>query len=151
MGFEPQIRRIVEQADLPPTSKRQTLLFSATFAPPIQRVAARYLREPFAHVAVGRVGSSMRSISQHLVHAGDGHKRTKLDLLRPLIAPSERTIVFVQKKHVASWVRDQLHKGGVRCADIHGDRSQGQREAALKNFRDGHIDVRTQRLSLTAD
>ena len=54
---------------------------------------------------------------------------------------SLRLQVFVQKKHVASWVRDQLEKSGVRCADIHGDRSQGQREAALKRFREGSIEV----------
>ena len=69
MGFEPQIRRIVERHDLPPKERRQTLLFSATFAPPIQRVAASYLREPYAHVAVGRVGSSIEAITQSLVLA----------------------------------------------------------------------------------
>ncbi len=126
---------------MPPTARRQTLMFSATFAKPIQRVAASYLRAPFAHVAVGRVGSAIGSVSQHLVHAGPGDKRTKLQLLRPLLAPDERTIVFVQKKHVAKWVRDQLDKEGVACADIHGDRSQGQREAALAAFADGSIDV----------
>ena len=141
MGFEPQIRRIVEGHDLPPNERRQTLLFSATFAPPIQRVAASYLREPYAHVAVGRVGSSIETITQRLVLAEQPDKRSKLSLLLPLITGGERTIVFVQKKHVASWVRDQLRKSGVACADIHGDRSQGQREAALAKFRSGEVDV----------
>ena len=133
MGFEPQIRRVVEGHDLPNKAQRQTMMFSATFAPPIQRVAAsyaahlptthstsptallapstpstpshRYLRAPYAHVSVGRVGSSIGSIAQRLILAEDGHKRAKLDLLRPLLSSGERTIVFVQKKHVASWVR----------------------------------------------
>ena len=81
MGFEPQIRRIVERSDLPPTNKRQTLMFSATFAPPIQRVAASYLRAPYAHVAVGRVGAAIGTVEQRLVDAGAGDKRTKLALV----------------------------------------------------------------------
>ena len=116
-------------------------MFSATFATPIQRVAASYLRAPFAHVAVGRVGSAIGSVAQRLVHAGAGDKRTKLRLLRSLLSPDERTIVFVQKKHVAKWVRDQLEIEGVPSAELHGDRSQGQRESALAAFAQGEIDV----------
>ena len=116
-------------------------MFSATFAAPIQRVAASYLRAPFAHVAVGRVGSAIGSVAQRLVHAGAGDKRTKLRLLRSLLSPNERTIVFVQKKHVAKWVRDQLEIEGVPSAELHGDRSQGQRESALAAFAQGEIDV----------
>jgi len=51
MGFEPQLRRIIEQSDLPaPGPARQTLMFSATFAPAIQAVAAKYLQKSFAKV-----------------------------------------------------------------------------------------------------
>ena len=141
MGFEPQIRRIVERHDLPPKEHRQTLLFSATFAPPIQKVAAEYLREPFAHVTVGKVGSSIEQIKQRLVLSRGSSKQSKLALLKPLLTPDERTIVFVQKKHVARWVREQLAKDGIQCGEIHGDRSQGQREAALARFREGSIAV----------
>ena len=66
MGFEPQIRKIVTRSGLPRADDRQTLMFSATFARPMQRVAAEYLRGAAhtSHVTVGRVGSSMRSIEQ---------------------------------------------------------------------------------------
>jgi len=58
-----------------------------------------------------------------------------------MIAPGEKTIVFCQKKHVASWLRKELERDGVACADIHGDRSQGAREQALRDFRSGAISV----------
>ncbi|XP_050127641.1 DEAD-box ATP-dependent RNA helicase 52C-like [Malus sylvestris] len=57
MGFEPQIRRIVEQTDMPRSGARQTLLFSATFPDEIQRLAADFLLN-YIFLAVGRVGSS---------------------------------------------------------------------------------------------
>ena len=144
MGFEPQLRRICEQADLPQTSNRQTLMFSATFAPPIQAVAAKYLRAGFAHVTVGRVGSSINSIVQALLEVpAPGDKRTKLSVLTSTgaIVPGERTIVFVQKKATATWLKRELGRTGLRCDDIHGDRSQSQREAALHAFSSGVVDV----------
>jgi len=139
MGFEPQIRKIVTRLH----GERQTLMFSATFAPPMQRAAEQYLRsaEHTAHVTVGRVGSSMRSIKQALVLVEDGSRRSKLHVLRPLLVPRERTIIFAAKKHVAKWLRTQLAADGTRAVEIHGDRSQGQREAALRQFQDGDADV----------
>ena len=55
MGFEPQIRRIVDMADMPPCGERQTLMFSATFPNEIQRLAADFL-DDYVFLAVGRVG-----------------------------------------------------------------------------------------------
>jgi len=65
MGFEPQIRRIVEQEDMPRTGERQTLLFSATFPKEIQRLAADFMSN-YIFLAVGRVGSSTDLIVQHI-------------------------------------------------------------------------------------
>ena len=76
----------------------------------------------------------------------------KLELLVPLLKKGavsgpdaglpERTIVFVQKKHVASDIKKKLvQQWGMKAEDIHGDRSQSQREAALAKFRAGEIDV----------
>ena len=76
MGFEPQIRRIVLQADMPPKEQRQTLLFSATFAPEIQKLAKAFLRD-YVWIAVGRVGSTVENITQRLVRATPD-KRHKL-------------------------------------------------------------------------
>jgi ATP-dependent RNA helicase DDX3X len=135
MGFEPQLRRIVEQADLPATPNRQTLMFSATFAPNVQNVARKYLRPGFAHVTVGRVGSSISSITQALLEVpAPGDKRTKLGVLlaNNTVVPGERTIVFVQKKATATWLKRELSRVGLRCDDIHGDRTQSQRESAVR-------------------
>ena len=135
MGFEPQLRAIVEQSDLPRREHRQTLLFSATFPPPLQAVAKRsYLRPKFASVAVGRVGASNAAVEQRLVECGGtGTKADKMQILLPLLAADadggaaavERTIIFTNKKRVAAWVAKELERShGIPCAQIHGDRSQ---------------------------
>ena len=81
MGFEPQIRRIVEQEDMPRTGQRQTLLFSATFPKEIQRLAADFLHN-YVFLAVGRVGSSTDLIVQHIEYVSPGDKRqVLLDLI----------------------------------------------------------------------
>jgi len=160
MGFAPQLRQIVEQADLPRREKRQTLLFSATFPSALQAVAeGSYLRSEHAKVAVGKVGASNARVEQRLVECpGEGLKRDKLQVLLPLLgiggddtsskgkgeaAPAPgRTIVFCNKKHHASWLALELAKRhGLECAQVHGDRSQGQREAALTRFRQGGVQV----------
>ena len=114
MGFEPQLRRIVTNSSLPTAANRQTLMFSATFAAGVQRVAQAYLKRDYVFVSVGRVGSTTSSISQKIVHVPENacDKRSKLNILleQSLLVKGERTIVFVQKKHVANWVKRELRK-----------------------------------------
>ena len=99
----------------------------------------------YVFVAVGKVGSTTSNIKQELILCEHNDKRLKLSLVVPIIAssgPNSRTIIFCQKKQCASWVRQQLARiQGCRSADIHGDRTQQQREQALRMFRDGHINV----------
>ena len=143
MGFEPQIRQICEQYDLPPASARNTLMFSATFPVEVQKIAQKYMR-PYVFVAVGRVGSTVSSITQRIVQVRANDKRLKLETVIPLIVPADKTIIFCQKKHVATWVKNQLMRslpGAIRVDAIHGDRSQSQREHALELFRDGKLDI----------
>lgn len=81
MGFEPQIRRIVEQDNMPPTGERQTLMFSATFPKEIQVLARDFLSD-YIFLAVGRVGSTSENITQKIVWVEDHEKRSYLlDLL----------------------------------------------------------------------
>lgn len=81
MGFEPQIRRIVEQEDMPPVGQRQTLMFSATFPKEIQRLAADFLSN-YVFLTVGRVGSSTDLIVQHIEYVSPEEKQnTLLDLI----------------------------------------------------------------------
>lgn len=168
-GFEPQLRKIVDGSDLPKRNVRQTLLFSATFPPELQAVAKKsYLRPKYASVAVGRVGASNAKVEQRVVECiGDGTKHDKLKTMIPLLlgegnaeeerdvctgdgeadssmstASMEKTIIFCNKKFVAAWVAKELEKHhGVRCAQIHGNRSQPQREAALLQFRNDEVRV----------
>ena len=64
MGFEVQIRKIVESGQLPPKDSRQTLMFSATFPRSIQMLAADFLQPDYAYLCVGRVGSTSENIAQ---------------------------------------------------------------------------------------
>ncbi|ONK65591.1 uncharacterized protein A4U43_C07F38660 [Asparagus officinalis] len=81
MGFEPQIRKIVEQMDMPPSGVRQTMLFSATFPKEIQRLASDFL-SGYIFLSVGRVGSSTDLIVQRVEFVLQSDKRSHLmDLL----------------------------------------------------------------------
>jgi ATP-dependent RNA helicase DDX3X len=153
MGFEPQIRRLVLHSGMTLKTKRQTFMFSATFPNKIQLLAREFLRD-YTWIAVGRVGSTTDSITQVLVQA-TADKRNKLKLVVQAIqkGPEGRTLIFVQKKKTATWLKKQLNKGGpddgsaddrftpIKAADIHGDRSQSQRETALASFRSGECRV----------
>ncbi|VAI23664.1 unnamed protein product [Triticum turgidum subsp. durum] len=77
MGFEPQIRKIVEQMDMPPRGVRQTMLFSATFPKEIQRLASDFLAD-YIFLAVGRVGSSTDLIAQRVEFVLEADKRSYL-------------------------------------------------------------------------
>jgi ATP-dependent RNA helicase DDX3X len=141
MGFEPQIRQIVLQSDMPPKSQRQTFLFSATFPTVIQTLAREFLRE-YVWIGVGRVGSTVENIKQQiLLCSADPYD--KVQLLRPCLDQTTgRTLIFVQKKKTATWLCDYLNKQfRVAAEEIHGDRTQTQRENALRQFRDGSVRI----------
>ena len=81
MGFEPQIRKIVQQEDMPDAGQRQTLLFSATFPKEIQRLAADFLKD-YIFLTVGRVGSSTELIVQAVMFVQIQQKyETVVDLI----------------------------------------------------------------------
>lgn len=81
MGFEPQIRRIVLEDNMPKTGDRQTLMFSATFPKKVQELARQFL-ENYIFLAVGRVGSTSENITQKIVWVEEQDKRSfLLDLL----------------------------------------------------------------------
>ncbi|XP_070539354.1 ATP-dependent RNA helicase DDX3X-like isoform X2 [Ptychodera flava] len=140
MGFEPQIRRIVEQDTMPKTGIRQTLMFSATFPKEIQMLARDFL-DNYIFLAVGRVGSTSVNITQKVVWVDENDKRSfLLDLLNAAGAES-LTLVFVETKKGADALEDYLYREGYRATSIHGDRSQREREDALRNFRTGNTPI----------
>ncbi|XP_020235328.1 DEAD-box ATP-dependent RNA helicase 37 [Cajanus cajan] len=142
MGFEPQIRKIVEQMDMPPPGMRQTLLFSATFPKEIQRLASDFLAS-YVFLAVGRVGSSTDLIAQRVEYVLESDKRSHLmDLLHAqrengISGKQGLTLVFVETKKGADALEHCLCVNGFPAASIHGDRTQQERELALRSFKTG--------------
>jgi ATP-dependent RNA helicase DDX3X len=136
MGFEPQIRRIVEGADMP--KQRQTLMFSATFPREIQKLASDFMKK-YVWIGVGRVGSTTENITQHLIAT---KARQKPDpLLQALRRVEGMTLVFVAKKKTAAWLHHFIKENGNTACAIHGDRTQAERERALADFKSGKARV----------
>ncbi|XP_024141754.1 DEAD-box helicase 3 X-linked a isoform X5 [Oryzias melastigma] len=140
MGFEPQIRRIVEQDTMPPKGIRQTMMFSATFPKEIQILARDFL-EDYIFLAVGRVGSTSENITQKVVWVEETDKRSFLLDLLNATGKDSLTLVFVETKKGADALEDFLYREGYACTSIHGDRSQRDREEALHQFRSGRCPI----------
>ena len=139
MGFEPQIRRIVEGEDMPPTQGRQTLMFSATFPRDIQMLARDFLRE-YIFLSVGRVGSTSENITQKIEYVEDVDKRSVLlDILHSV--GIGLTLIFVETKRMADTLSDFLLAQNFPATSIHGDRTQRERERALDMFRSGRCPI----------
>ena len=135
MGFIHDIRRVL--AKLP--SKRQNLLFSATFSDDIKTLAEKLLHNP-EQVEVARRNTASEQVSQ-LVHFVD--KKRKRELLSQLIGEGnwQQVLVFTRTKHGANHLAEQLNKDGITAAAIHGNKSQGARTRALADFKTGSIRV----------
>ncbi|XP_034342507.1 ATP-dependent RNA helicase DDX3Y isoform X1 [Arvicanthis niloticus] len=136
MGFEPQIRRIVEQDTMPPKGVRHTMMFSATFPKEIQMLARDFLDE-YIFLAVGRVGSTSENITQKVVWVEELDKRSFLLDLLNATGKESLTLVFVETKKGADSLENFLFQERYACTSIHGDRSQKDREEALHQFRSG--------------
>lgn len=145
MGFEPQIRCIVQENNMPRTGERQTLMFSATFPKEIQLLAKEFLHR-YIFLAIGRVGSTSQNITQRILWVDEQDKRScLLDLLS---SPSQAdlgeealTLVFVETKKGADQLEEFLYNHGFPVTSIHGDRIQKEREEALRLFRSGETPV----------
>ncbi|KAG6353878.1 hypothetical protein INS49_005135 [Diaporthe citri] len=139
MGFEPQIRRIVEGEDMPGVQNRQTLMFSATFPRDIQMLARDFLKD-YVFLSVGRVGSTSENITQKVEYVEDIDKRSVLlDILHTHGAGL--TLIFVETKRMADSLSDFLINQSFPATSIHGDRTQRERERALDMFRNGRCPI----------
>jgi len=134
-GFLPAIRRLVRV--LP--TQRQTLFFSATMPTEIGRLAAELLNDP-ARVEVAPVATTAERVAQRVIHVEAARKR---GLLASLLRAEGvgRTLVFARTKHGADRVVKQLAQDGLTANAIHGNKSQGQRERALLEFRTGEAPI----------
>ncbi|MEX5729469.1 superfamily II DNA/RNA helicase [Rhodovulum iodosum] len=142
MGFIPDIERIFQ---LTPFT-RQTLFFSATMAPEIERITSTFLSAP-AKIEVARRASAAESIEQGVVRytatRKDRQAKEKRELLRALIDSEgeacKNAIIFCNRKTEVDTVAKSLQKHGYDAAPIHGDLDQSQRTRTLESFRDGRL------------
>lgn len=136
LGFVHDLRKIAKMVP----ARRQTLLFSATMPKAIADLAGDYLKDP-VKVEVTPPGKAADKVEQY-VHFVNG-KNDKTELLKASLEknPDGRAIVFLRTKHGAEKLFKYLEHIGFKVASIHGNKSQGQRERALKAFRDGEIRV----------
>ncbi|CDN55013.1 Putative ATP-dependent RNA helicase with P-loop hydrolase domain (RhlE gene) [Neorhizobium galegae bv. officinalis bv. officinalis str. HAMBI 1141] len=136
LGFIHDLRKISKMVP----NKRQTLLFSATMPKAIADLASDFLKDP-VQVSVTPPGKAADKVEQ-FVHFVVG-KNDKTDLLKKSLEenPTGRAMVFLRTKHGAEKLSKHLEHIGFKVASIHGNKSQGQRERALKAFRDNEIRV----------
>jgi ATP-dependent RNA helicase RhlE len=130
MGFQPAIARIA--STLP--SARQTLCYSATLEGAVKEVARKYLRNP-ARVEIGSVLKPAENVELRTFEVEPDKKQELLEHL--LGAETGSFLVFVRTKHGADRVARRLVRSGHSATQIHGDRSQAQRNAALRSFSEG--------------
>jgi len=133
MGFIRDIRKVIES--LP--KQRQNLLFSATYSKEIRQLASQLLTDP-AEVAVARNNAAADKITQSVYAIQRENKRA---LISWLIGDGawQQVLIFVRTKHGADRLCKQLMKDGIRCAALHGNKSQGARTKALKGFKAGDV------------
>lgn len=130
MGFLPAVKRILSQIP----RERQTMMFSATFAPEVQRLAAQELRNP-ARVDAG-TGAPTKTV-EHALYPVQQHLKTALLLKLLSITDTKSVLIFTRTKHRANRVAEQIQRAGYTVAALHSNKSQNQRQQALENFRAG--------------
>ncbi len=131
MGFVRDVRKIISA--LP--KRRQSLLFSATMPGEIARLSGEILADP-VRVEVTPQATPVENVEQSVYHVGAAGKLTLLASILDDPALS-RVLVFARTKHRANRVAEQLGKSGIAVEAIHGNKSQGARQRALKRFRTG--------------
>ncbi len=135
MGFIDDVQRII--ATLP--EQRQTMLFSATIPPEVQRLAASVQKDPHM-IQIGEQHNPIETITQH-VHAV--LRQQKIDLLLHMLRnrPMHSVLVFSRTKHGADKIHRKLEQAGIVSVALHSGRSQGQRQHALDGFKNGKYRV----------
>ena len=135
MGFIPDIEEICSK--LP--KSRQTLLFSATMPPPIQKLAAKFLNEP-KRIEVARPATANVNIEQRLINVRADKKR---DVLRDVLRHEElkNAIVFSNRKSTVRELATSLKRSGFAVGQIHGDMDQSDRIAEFDRFKNDEINI----------
>ncbi|GIH98898.1 DEAD/DEAH box helicase [Planobispora takensis] len=138
LGFLPDIERIIKLVP----AERQTMLFSATLPGEIVALSRRYLNRP-THVRAENNDAEAEATPQTTQFVWRTHRMDKIEIMGRLLQCEGRglTMVFCETKRACDMVVEQLKERGFAAAAVHGDLGQGQREQALRAFRNGKIDV----------
>jgi ATP-dependent RNA helicase RhlE len=136
MGFAPDVHRILQS--LP--AKRQTLFFSATISPDVDRLARRALKD-HAAVEIGRRAEAADGIEHILVGVDKADKRNVLAQIMRDVPRDGRTLVFTRTKYGADKLARHLRREGDEVAAMHGGKTQNSRTKALEGFRRGKTRV----------
>ncbi|HJU70977.1 MAG TPA: DEAD/DEAH box helicase [Paucimonas sp.] len=135
MGFLPDLQRIINL--LP--KQRQNLMFSATFSPEIKKLAGTFLTDPVT-IEVARSNATADNVTQIVYKVDDDAKR---EAVAHIISTRglKQVLVFSNTKIGASRLSRQLENAGINASAIHGDKTQGERMAALEAFKRGEVEV----------
>ena len=133
MGFLPEVRRLLDRT----AAERQTVLFSATLDGDVAVLTRDYQRDPVRH----EVGAAEPDINLARHYFWRVEPNDRVARTADVIARANPTIVFTRTRHGADRVAKQLGQAGVHAVPIHGGRTQGQRDRALKEFRNGSVDA----------
>jgi superfamily II DNA/RNA helicase len=131
LGFKTEIDRIMQQVP----AKRQTLLFSATFDDSLYKLSKRLLKDPQV-ITIDEKTEVADSVEQ-LVYTVDADR--KRELLSYLIGSKNwrQVLIFTRTKQTADDLAKELCKDGIKSQSLHGDKSQGARDKALLEFKEG--------------
>ncbi|KAF7134589.1 hypothetical protein RHSIM_Rhsim08G0052800 [Rhododendron simsii] len=137
MGFEPQIRKIVKEVP----SVRQTLMYTATWPKEVRKIAADLLVNP-VQVNIGNIDELVanKAITQHVEIMSPMEKQRRLEQILRSLEPGSKVLIFCTTKKMC----DQLTRSLTRqfgAAAIHGDKSQGERDYVLNQFRTGRSPI----------
>ena len=134
MGFAPQINQVLESVP----EKHQTLLFSATLANNIVRLAERYLKNP-VRISVGSTSTPIDKIKQEILHVKDGDKYNQL--IKEIYNRQGAILIFVKTRRNAEKMVKRLKYDDHDADAIHGNLRQNKRDKVIKAFRNGHFRI----------
>ena len=134
MGFLPDIKQIIKAVP----AQRQTMLFSATFPPEIEQLAAQTLKNP-QRITMGL--SRPAYTVTHALYPVPAHLKSGLLLKLLKQTETESVLIFTRTKYRAQKLTRQIEHAGYKVTSLHSDRTQGQRQSALKGFKDGTHDI----------
>jgi ATP-dependent RNA helicase DeaD len=134
MGFTPQINQVLKTVP----EKHQTLLFSATLANNIVRLAERYLRNP-VRISVGSTSTPIDKIKQEVIHVKDGDKYNQL--IKEIYNRQGAILIFVKTRRGAEKMVKRLKYDDHDADAIHGNLRQNKRDKVIKAFRNAHFRI----------